>query len=45
MTSAVLARIAVLPEYAVDLYFAFSAVHNPSHAQYARRICKGATVC
>ncbi len=35
MATAVLALIAVLPEYAVDLYFAFSAGHNPSHAQYA----------
>jgi len=35
LSIAALALIAVLPEYAVDLYFAFSAGHNPSHAQYA----------
>ena len=32
---AVLALIAVLPEYAVDLYFAYTAGHDPSYAQYA----------
>lgn len=32
---AVLAVIAVLPEYAVDLYFAFSAGHDPGRAQFA----------
>jgi cation:H+ antiporter len=35
LATAALALIAVLPEYAVDLYFAFSAGTNPSHAQYA----------
>ena len=35
LAMAVLAFIAVLPEYAVDLYFAASAAHTPSHAQYA----------
>jgi len=35
LATAALALIAVLPEYAVDLYFAFSAGHNPDHAQYA----------
>jgi cation:H+ antiporter len=30
-----LALVAVLPEYAVDLYFAFSAGHRPELAQYA----------
>ena len=32
---AVLALVAVLPEYAVDLYFAFSAGRRPEYAQYA----------
>ncbi len=32
---AVLALIAVLPEYAVDLYFAYAAGHERSYAQYA----------
>lgn len=32
---AILAVIVVLPEYAVDLYFAFSAGSNPEHVQYA----------
>ena len=32
---AVLALIAVLPEYAVDLYYAYSAGSNPEYAQYA----------
>jgi cation:H+ antiporter len=32
---ALLALIAVLPEYAVDLYFAYAAGHDPSYAQYA----------
>lgn len=32
---AVLALIAVLPEYAVDLYFAYSAGTNPAHLSYA----------
>ena len=35
LAMAVLAFIAVLPEYAVDLYFAASAAHNPTYAQYA----------
>ncbi len=35
LAMAVLAFIAVLPEYAVDLYFAFTAAHNPAYAQYA----------
>ncbi len=30
-----LAIIAILPEYAIDLYFAFSAGSDPSQAQYA----------
>ncbi|MCV7225682.1 sodium:proton exchanger [Mycolicibacterium komossense] len=32
---AVLALIAVLPEYAVDLYYAYTAGHDPGYAQYA----------
>lgn len=35
LATAALALIAVLPEYAVDLYFAFSAGHNPDDAHYA----------
>jgi cation:H+ antiporter len=32
---AILAVIAVLPEYAVDLYFAYTAGHNPDYVAYA----------
>lgn len=32
---AVLALIAVLPEYAVDLYYAYTAGHNTDYTQYA----------
>lgn len=32
---ALLALIAILPEYAVDLYFAYSAGHDPQYAHYA----------
>lgn len=32
---AVLALIAVLPEYAVDLYYAYASGHNPDYTQYA----------
>src|SRR5438128_8981368 len=35
LATAILAVIAVLPEYAVDLYFAWSAGHEPANAQYA----------
>jgi cation:H+ antiporter len=35
LATAILAVIAVLPEYAVDLYFAWSAGHIPANAQYA----------
>jgi len=35
LAMAVLAFIAVLPEYAVDLYFASMAAKHPSYAQYA----------
>ncbi|MBC7289453.1 MAG: hypothetical protein H5T86_15705, partial [Armatimonadetes bacterium] len=32
---AAVALIAVLPEYAVDLYFAWTAAHDPAYAHYA----------
>lgn len=32
---AILAFIAVLPEYAVDLYFAYTAGHDPTYTSYA----------
>ncbi len=32
---ALLALIAVLPEYAVDLYYAYASGHNPDYTQYA----------
>jgi cation:H+ antiporter len=32
---AILAVIAVLPEYAVDIYFSYTAGHNPDYVQYA----------
>ena len=35
LAMAVLAFIAVLPEYAVDLYFAWTAARDPTYAQYA----------
>jgi cation:H+ antiporter len=35
LATAILALIAILPEYAVDLYFAFTAGHNPGHARFA----------
>jgi len=35
LATAILAVIAVLPEYAVDLFFAWSAGHVPEHAHYA----------
>ena len=39
---ALLALIAVLPEYAVDLYFAYTAGHDPEYAQYAAANMTGA---
>jgi cation:H+ antiporter len=39
---AVLAIIAVLPEYAVDLYFAWTAPANPEHAKFALANMTGA---
>lgn len=35
LATAILALIAMLPEYGVDLYFAFSAGHVPDHARFA----------
>jgi cation:H+ antiporter len=35
LATALLALIAVLPEYAVDLYFSYSAGHDPTRAQFA----------
>src|SRR5438477_7078457 len=35
LATAILAVIAVLPEYAVDLYFGWSAGHIPENARYA----------
>ncbi|MCA9626721.1 MAG: hypothetical protein KC766_03610, partial [Myxococcales bacterium] len=35
LATAVLALIAVLPEYAVDLYFAFTAGERPAYTAYA----------
>src|SRR2546430_3569703 len=35
LATAILAVIAVLPEYAVDLFFAWSAGHAPENAHYA----------
>lgn len=32
---AILALVAVLPEYAVDLYYAYASGHNPDYTQYA----------
>ncbi len=37
-----LALIAVLPEYAVDLYFAWTAAHDPTYAPYALANMTGA---
>jgi len=35
LATAVLALIAVLPEYAVDLYYAYVSGHHPDYTQYA----------
>ena len=35
LATAILALIAILPEYAIDIYFACSAGHHPEHARYA----------
>lgn len=37
-----LALVAVLPEYAVDLYFAYSSGHRPEHAPFAAANMTGA---
>ncbi|MBI4447018.1 MAG: sodium:calcium antiporter [Acidobacteria bacterium] len=39
---AILALIAILPEYAVDLYFAWVAADNPAYAHYATANMTGA---
>ena len=39
---AILALIAILPEYAVDLYFAWVAAHDPQYAHYATANMTGA---
>ena len=39
---AILAVIAVLPEYAVDLYFGYTAGHDPDYVQYAAANMTGA---
>lgn len=39
---AILALIAVLPEYAVDLYFAWKAPHEPAYSHYATANMTGA---
>ncbi len=39
---AILALIAILPEYAIDLYFAWVAAHDPQYAQYATANMTGA---
>ena len=39
---AVLALIAVLPEYAVDIYFSYTAASNPEYAHYAAANMTGA---
>jgi len=43
LATAILAVIAVLPEYAVDLYFAWSAGHVPQNAHYAAANMTGST--
>jgi cation:H+ antiporter len=39
---AILALIAILPEYAVDLYFAWMAAHDPQYVHYATANMTGA---
>ncbi|ROT33455.1 sodium:proton exchanger [Micromonospora sp. HM5-17] len=39
---AILALVAILPEYAVDIYFAYTAGHNPHYAAYATANMTGA---
>ena len=39
---AVLAIVAVLPEYAIDMYFAWTAAHQPEYASYAAANMTGA---
>ncbi|MBC9002306.1 sodium:proton exchanger [Micromonospora aurantiaca (nom. illeg.)] len=39
---AILALVAILPEYAVDIYFAYTAGHDPAYAAYATANMTGA---
>jgi cation:H+ antiporter len=39
---AILALVAILPEYAVDIYFAYTAGHRPEYAAYATANMTGA---
>ncbi|MEU4817766.1 sodium:proton exchanger [Micromonospora chalcea] len=39
---AILALVAILPEYAVDIYFAYTAGHEPAYAAYATANMTGA---
>ncbi|MGC5020709.1 sodium:proton exchanger [Micromonospora sp. DT47] len=39
---AILALVAMLPEYAVDIYFAYTAGHDPAYAAYAAANMTGA---
>ncbi len=42
LSIALIAILAVLPEYAVDFYFAWTAAHEPAHAAYAAANMTGA---
>lgn len=42
LATAILALIAVMPEYSVDFIFAWDAAHDPSYAQYAAANMTGA---
>lgn len=42
MALALLALVAILPEYAVDIFFAYSAGHRPEYAAYATANMTGA---
>jgi cation:H+ antiporter len=35
LATAILALISILPEYAIDLYFAFTSGHHPAYARFA----------
>lgn len=45
LATALLALIAVLPEYAVDLYYAYVSGHNAEYTQYAAANMTGSTGC